>query len=173
VHNTKIPFTYKLPDQMNPRYSLPEIERRWLAIPHLLPDVSGLQTQHIQDRYLDQTRMRLRKMTGQGEPVYKLCKKYGKVSAISEPITNIYLSASEYQVFAALPGKELIRERFTFSFDGVNYSINRLVAQTGPIIVEAEFASEAAAWACLPPPCCGQDISHDPQHEAIHWAQQV
>ena len=100
---------------LNPKYSLLEIERRWLLHQSASPDLNTLPSLLITDRYLKGTRMRLRQIEEEGHFRYKLVKKYGPISDLSEPITNIYLSQSEYELLATLPALVLTRQRFADS----------------------------------------------------------
>lgn len=54
---------------MTPRYSLPEIERRWRVNPDLLPDLSQLPRRVLTDKYLTHTRLRLRKVESEDKVV--------------------------------------------------------------------------------------------------------
>ena len=82
-----------------------EQERRFLVDPAALPPLAPDGGYLIEDLYVQQTRLRLRKMTSleSGEPVYKFCKKYPRQDPLSGPIVNIYLSAAEYELLAGLP----------------------------------------------------------------------
>lgn len=155
---------------MKPKYSELEIERRWLVDETLLPELDSFPMRLITDKYLDNSRLRLRKVEYRGELLYKLCKKYGKTSEISEPITNLYLSREEYHALAHIPGQELIRERYSYSCQGVDFSINVIVGKKAPVVVEAEFESEADAYECEPPPFCTQEVSSDSSYEAVRFA---
>ena len=155
---------------MIPKYAILEIERRWLARSELLPELGSLDHMLVEDVYFPGTRMRLRKMTGAGSIVYKLAKKYGKISSIEEPIVNIYLDENEYSFFAALPGRRLVRRRFHFHAGGRTYSINMILEGEGPIIVEAEYESREIALRDVPPPFCGDEISNDVFYEAVKFA---
>ena len=155
---------------MIPKYAILEIERRWLARPELLPELSSLEHLLIEDVYFPDTRLRLRKMTGAGGVGYKLGKKYGKISGIEEPIVNIYLDEAEYALFAALPGRRLVRHRYHYLTGGRTYNINVALGNTTPIIVEAEYDSRESALLTVPPPFCGPEISDDPAFEAVIFA---
>lgn len=155
---------------MIPKYAILEIERRWLARPELLPELSSLDHMLIEDVYFPDTRMRLRKMTIAGGMVCKLGKKYGKISDIEEPIVNIYLDEAEYTFFAALPGRRLARRRYHYLAGGRTYNINVAPDSTTPIIVEAEYDSRESALLDAPPPFCGLEISDDPAFEAAMFA---
>ncbi|QDV18216.1 hypothetical protein Pan153_28730 [Gimesia panareensis] len=154
-----------------PKYSQLEIERRWLVDKRLLPDLALLPVRMITDKYLDSGRLRLRKIAGGDEVQYKLCKKYGKCSEISEPITNLYLSAEEYELLSVLPGKTLVRQRFTYLFQDVPFSINVVVGKSAFVIVEREFASEAEADVCEPPPFCTEEVSGRVEYEAVRLVE--
>ncbi|MEZ5162295.1 MAG: hypothetical protein R2688_00810 [Fimbriimonadaceae bacterium] len=122
----------------SPKYSLPEIERRWLVDESQLPDLNVLPVTHILDLYIDNTRMRLRKMTAQdGTTTYKLCKKYGPSGPYSEPITNIYLTKEEYETFQHLSGRWVEKNRYKLPEGG---SLDIPVGEC-QIIFEIEFAS--------------------------------
>ncbi|PSW19867.1 hypothetical protein C9I98_10410 [Photobacterium sanctipauli] len=155
---------------MIPKYSELEIERRWLAKVNELPDLAKLEKKQITDSYVDGTRLRLRKVESPKGMSYKLCKKYGKISGISEPITNIYIDENEYAVFSRLEASILVRERYTYEFREVKFSINRIVDGTGPVIIEAEFRNEEEAIACTPPAFCGEEVSDKKGFEAINFA---
>jgi len=156
-----------------PKYSQQEIERRWLAEERLLPDLTSLPVRIITDKYLDSGRLRLRKIEGADAVQFKLCKKYGKCSEFSEPITNLYLTAEEYELLSVLPGRTLVRQRFTYLFQNVPFSINVIVGKAAPVIVEAEFVSEAEAEDCEPPPFCTEDVSSRIEYEAVMLAESV
>lgn len=146
------------------KYSLPEIERRWLAITDKLPDLSTLPRALIEDKYLPNSRIRLRKLAEGDTVTYKLGKKYGKTSTIEEPITNIYLSEPEYRLFNTLPGTTLKRMRFYYNHHGRIYSIN-VGEQQEPVIVEAEYQTKEEAWRAQPPVFCGQEVTGNTEFE--------
>src|SRR5689334_22378510 len=99
-----------------PKYSLPEIERRWLVDLQKAGPLDGLDYRDIEDHYITGSRLRLRKMmVREGEPVYKLCKKYGASSPGHQHITNIYLTADEYALLSRLPGSRLFKRRYAIA----------------------------------------------------------
>jgi CYTH domain-containing protein len=153
-----------------PKYAILEIERRWLAPPERLPDLSALEAVLIEDIYFPKTRLRLRKMNMAGGTVYKLAKKYGKISAIEEPIVNIYLDEVEYSLLATLPGLYLTRQRYHYPGGDQAYFINVIVNGEGPMIVETEYGSRAIALADTPPDFCGVEISANVEFEAAQLA---
>lgn len=126
---------------MPPKYSLPEIERRWLVDLSQIDLAALEEPEIIEDRYLMGTRLRLRRMSGPKGVVYKLVKKYGR-SGWVEPITNLYLDEVEYANLATLPARSLVKKRFRLK-DGALDLIN-------DAIFEVEFASLEAAQAFQP-----------------------
>ncbi|MFC5498583.1 hypothetical protein ACFPOE_13635 [Caenimonas terrae] len=98
-----------------PKYSLVEIERRWIADLSSVGSLEGLAYRDIEDLYVRGTRLRLRKVTAQsGEVELKFCKKYGRGEGLAEAITNLYLSPREYESLAALPGRVLRKRRYSY-----------------------------------------------------------
>ena len=122
------------------KYSRLELERRFLigtapAGIELGPGFS------IEDRYIQDTRLRLRKIDGPEGSAYKLTQKY---ASHGDPavcvITNIYLDRSEYLALKALPGKVLRKSRRRFTFEGRNFALD---VYEGPLaglrLAETEF----------------------------------
>lgn len=155
---------------MLPKYAILEIERRWLARLDRLPTLAELEFVLIEDIYFAGTRMRLRKMTLAGGLVYKLGKKYGKISDIEEPIANIYLDEAEYAFFATLPGRRLARRRYPYAVGRRTYFISVILNGEGPILIEAEYPSRESALADTPPDFCGLEVSADADFEAVRFA---
>lgn len=135
-----------------PKYSIPEVERRWNVDLANLPDLADLPYREIEDRYFSGTRLRLRMVATSGEaPTYKLCKKCGPLTRLTEPITNIYLTEAEFRCFQVLEA-EVIRKR-RYSYSGGSLDISE---RYGPMF-EVEFASEADALAYIPPEFVGEE----------------
>lgn len=142
----------------HPKYSLPEIERRWLVAPNELSMLEGQPYREIEDLYVDGTRLRLRKISStNGEVVFKFCKKYGQRSPLSQPITNLYLSKEEYQALAQLSGKVTRKRRYAVAGGSVD------VYEGTPVIAvfEIEFASEQEAACYQPPSFVSEEVTHD------------
>jgi CYTH domain-containing protein len=160
---------------ISPKYTRLEIERRWLVAKKDLPNLSELEQWEVIDHYLIGTRMRLRKMVdpkNNNETQYKLCKKYGKTSSISEPVVNIYLNKNEYDQFSEISANVLVKTKYTFEFQGTQFSINTF-SNSGIITIEAEFESEKQANECLLPSFAGEDISSSPEHESASIARSL
>jgi CYTH domain-containing protein len=143
------------------KYALVERERRFLmAGPP--PGNSGARRAHIVDRYLTGTRLRLRRVSsaGSAQPELKLTQKVpapqqGQVRGL---ITNLYLSAAEYDVLAALPGAEIVKTRLFFP----PYAVDVFgPPRDGLVLAEAELASDAELAACPPPPGSLAEVTCD------------
>lgn len=129
------------------KYARFELERRFLAA--ALPD--GLDRDRgwrITDRYIEGTSTRLRRLEplAGGETLFKLGRKevplppdYSRMT-----ITNIYLPAGEYGVFAALPARELRKTRHPLTEGGHTYGVDVFDgALAGLVLAEVEFATSA------------------------------
>jgi CYTH domain-containing protein len=96
--------------EMEPsRYALVEDEQRFVVAS--APTVRG-HTTLIDDRYVRDSRLRLRAVTSDDEVVYKLGQKVpiaGRPSAVWH--TTIYLTSQEYELFADLPAHQLSKRR--------------------------------------------------------------
>ncbi len=98
------------------KYARVERERRFLlAGPP--PPAAVTATRRITDRYLPGTRLRLRRVdyldTGTCE--FKFTQKVpaGRPGSVQGLITNIYLSAAEYDLLASLPAEVLCKCRLS------------------------------------------------------------
>lgn len=124
------------------KYARIESERRFL-LRGLPSDLDTAAANRIRDRYWPGTRMRLRLIETQaGVPVQrKLTQKYVEPGRQLEEtiITNLYLTEAEYDLFAQLPGLELVKLRYTYLHDGSGYSIDQFEgALAGLVLAEIE-----------------------------------
>jgi CYTH domain-containing protein len=147
-----------------PKYALLENERRFLV--RTLPDLAGAPARLIEDIYLDAGRLRLRRISHfDGKPAeHKLCKKYGALDAVSEPITNLYLTDDEHAALvAALPGRALRKRRHTVTHDGKAFSVDVFEgALSGLVTCETEASSAEAIRALAFPPWVAREVTDDP-----------
>lgn len=145
-----------MPDMQPPRYSLMEIERRWLVPAPCPVELASRPYRIIEDTYLDGTLLRLRCVREPGgAAIYKLGKKYGPHGASSQPITNIYLSPEEYRVFSALPGARVEKRRYAVE----NGAIDIYPAPLSLSVFEIEFPSGQAAADYVPPAFVAEEIT--------------
>jgi CYTH domain-containing protein len=109
------------------KYARIERERRWL-LDGMPSAATGLTPTRIVDRYLDGLRMRLREMTRpDGTVVRKLGQKVRLDSGPREvACTNFYLSDEEWVRLSALPGRELVKDRYAVSVEGLVFAVDVL-----------------------------------------------
>lgn len=109
-----------------PKYSKFEVERRWLVPPAYVELLKNKTFVTIEDRYFKCGRLRLRTMvnTLTGEKIFKLCKKYGSITSLSEPITNIYLDENEFNALCTLPAFHVRKKRYKEILGGIHYNID-------------------------------------------------
>jgi hypothetical protein len=138
------------------KYARFELERRWL-LAALPPEADA--GSFIVDRYIEGTRLRLRHAEPPREQ-FKLSQK----EAPSPPdfartvITTIYLTPREYDVFAALPARELRKRRHHLG----RYSIDVFEgALAGLVLAETEFSSDREMRAHPDPEFAVRDVSDD------------
>jgi len=143
------------------KYARVELERRFLLAGVPAGDV--LRVVDIDDRYLDGTRVRLRRQAERGgETIYKLTQKVPARGPHGEQgtLTTFYLSPEEHDVFAALPGARLRKTRMSIAPYGVDVFAGPL---EGLVLAEAEFASAKEAAAFVPAAFCVVEVSDDPR----------
>jgi CYTH domain-containing protein len=142
------------------KYAQVERERRFLLAS--APAGEPMWTRTIADRYLDGTRLRLRRMTepATGRTEYKLTQKipFGKAGPACGLITNIYLSRAEYDRLATLPAAVLTKTRHSLPPLGVDVFDP---PRRGLIIGEAEFTTDADAEAFVPPGSVVAEVTDD------------
>ena len=157
----------KIQVMSQPKYALLEIERRWLVREPVHDLVDGVLGRDIEDRYLPGTRLRLRKVTSHdGTVEWKFCKKYGTDGQFAEPITNIYLSESEYATLAQLPARVVLKKRYVVAHGAIDvYS-----QPAGVIIFEAEFQSSAEASSFEPPSFVAKEVTGERQYSGAALA---
>jgi CYTH domain-containing protein len=150
-----------------PKYSHLEIERRWLVDLSVV-DLVGAPFREIDDLYIADSRLRLRRVSGPNGVVFKLGKKYGKRTALAEPITNLYLTESEYRRFAALPGHHTRKRRYSLPHGSLDVYLepNKDLA-----VFEVEFDDEQAAREFEPPPFVTSEITSESAFSGVSLAE--
>lgn len=154
---------------MPPKYTLPEIERRWLVQPGDMPVLVGLARREIEDLYLSGGRLRLRAVHAAGtDTVFKLGKKYGRVGAAAEAVANLYLTEPEYRALQALAGAVVRKTRYGIAGGALDvYQQTRFPLA----IFEVEFTSPQAAAAFTPPGFAGTEVTLDARYSGHAIAQ--
>lgn len=155
-----------------PKYARFELERRWLVDKTARPALEGMDFTLIEDRYLVDTRLRLRRMIGGARTVVKLTKKYETERPEARPVVTAYLTEAEHAVLAALPARTMRKRRYHLPIDGRWWSLDLFEgALAGLELVEAEAADEAALAALVPPSWATKEVTHDPRHQCGSLAQ--
>jgi len=123
-----------MPHPRNGKYSCIELERRFLvrALPPNI--VAGSYRWRIVDRYIEGTRLRLRRMeSAAGDRIQrKLTQKFSESAepTVQTIITNIYLNEAEYRVLEALGGSEILKFVTWSTFKIINLVLMYLVGDT-------------------------------------------
>jgi CYTH domain-containing protein len=141
------------------RYARPEVEQRFLAT-EPLPDLNAAWP--IEDRYVDGTSLRLRRLEADGEIVWKLTQKVrpDPEDPSTASITNIYLRRDEYELLTSLPAAIVRKSRSVCLVDGVRFVIDVFDgALEGLRLAEVEVDDRAAPLAL--PAWLGREVTHD------------
>jgi CYTH domain-containing protein len=151
-----------IPSWQKGKYNLTEREKRFLLV--TLPDGLDTTYRHIEDLYFQDTRLRLRKITDAVGQLLelKLTQKFlNRDQAASErKITNLYLSQTEYELFAKLPGRTLHKRRYSYEAWGRLYSIDVFERHlAGLMLAEVEYAQHDPIPAI--PPFALKEVTDD------------
>jgi hypothetical protein len=142
-----------------PKYSRLEIERRWVVDDISCPQLDSVERRLIIDLYIENTDLRLRKVAdADGSAIFKLGKKYPRLTAIEQPVTALYLSESEYLTLSRLPGRWIEKHRYVY----LSGAIDRYTSAQSPTIFEVEFSSTIAATSYMAPPFAVREVTNDP-----------
>jgi CYTH domain-containing protein len=151
-----------------PKYSLPEIERRWLVDRTLVPALDELPWRQIDDKYIERGRLRLRTMrSSDGDVIYKFGKKYPSPAGKFEQIVNIYLTPAEFDVLSNLPGVSVTKRRYLIQGGALDVYAD---SPQSPLIFEREFASAAEAAAFTPPNFVTLEVTGNSQYSGFALA---
>jgi CYTH domain-containing protein len=149
-----------------PKYARIEWERRWLVDKARRPSLDGAWMTIIEDRYIEGTRMRLRRMTRPdlNEVKWKLTKKYECRDPSARPIVSSYLTQAEHEVLRALPARALAKRRYHIPFGERYWSVDLFEGSLqGLETVECEAEDEASLAALVPPDWALREVTHLPQ----------
>jgi CYTH domain-containing protein len=148
------------------KYARTERERKFLL--KELPEPLTRASEHVQiwDNYITNTRLRLRRIRvpKTKEYVLKLTQKFaprpGDFSRTA--VTNIYLSAAEYEVLSVFEGNEIRKNRYPFEHEGRRYSIDVFLGGLwGLILAETDFETDEEMDAFPLPPFAFMDVTDD------------
>lgn len=149
------------PSRLDPgKYARVERERRFL-LAGVPSDAPATVIRRITDRYLIGTTLRLRHMADQqGGHQYKFTQKIpaARRGPTQGLITNTYLSKAEYELLAELPGRMLIKTRYSIPPFGIDVFAPPL---HGLVLAEAEFDSDHDMFAFRPPSWVIAEVTED------------
>lgn len=155
------------------KYARIERERRYQLwqLPAELP--AGAPYHLISDRYLTDTRLRLRQIADvQGNIVArKLTQKelVANLATDETVITNIYLNEAEFRQLAPLPGVLLEKRRYPFVWEGRQYAIDQFLGPlTGLLLAEIEDQFDGQSWPPPQPAFAAWDVTGDPLYRGGH-----
>ena len=161
-----------------PKYAHLELERRWLVDSAKRPLLDSHPATLIEDRYIDGTRLRLRRMTrlDLGEVICKLTKKYDCRDPSARPIVTSYLTESEHHVMRVLPARELVKHRYRLAVGGRVWSLDVFQGRlAGLEVIECETEDPASLAALTRPDWALREVTHLPQWQcgALAAAQEI
>lgn len=139
------------------KYARLERERRFLLARAPDSAAGSAHVLHIEDRYLEDTRLRLRLVRRDGQdPVYKLGQKIrvdpGQPSTVAH--TTLYLDRKEYESLRDLPGWTLTKTRTLSDWHGLTLAVDVFTGELeGLVLAEVDLgeAAELPASRCLSP----------------------
>lgn len=148
----------------NPKYAHVERERRWLVDRSRRPEIGDAPHALIEDRYINDSRLRLRRMTDSvsGAVTHKLTKKYDAADATARAIVTTDLTQGEYDLLAKLPALRIVKRRRPLDWDGNTFSLDVFEAALAPLeLLEIEWPDDAGLKAIASPPWTEREISHE------------
>ncbi len=129
-------------DSVETKYTRVEYERRFLVAP-----ISNWKsfiephTKRLQDKYLRNTKLRLRQVTDSrtGRTLIKLNKKFDSDSPYFQTISRILLSINEYNLLAKIDGDQLNKTRYYHNYLGQMFAIDVFEGELeGLVLCETE-----------------------------------
>lgn len=156
----------------HPKYAHLEIERRWLVDTEALAALELDDAVEISDRYILDTRLRLRRMQRAEDVVFKLTRKYECDNAIARPIVTAYIDPGEYDVLCALPALTLTKTRFKVRQGGHEFSLDRFDGSLqGLWLSEIELADVDILRSMADPPWAARDVTDEIQYQGATLAR--
>jgi CYTH domain-containing protein len=156
-----------------PKYAHVERERRWLVNSASAALLNMHDPIEIYDRYIVDTRLRLREMRMEtGDPVWKLTKKYECADPRARPIVTAYLDAAESRILAILTARTITKTRYRLVCGDHEFSIDRFEgALAGLLLAEIEMDDSAALHILPNPDWAMRDVSDDPRYQGGQLAE--
>jgi len=154
------------------KYAQIEYERRFLLAENLI-HLPLLGQKSIEDHYILQSELRLRKMSNAQSCTFKLTQKkpLTKGDLALHEITTIYLTAGTYQQFLkSLPSIPLRKTRRYYQVGQHRVGVDEILIGTQAyFIMEVEFESAASMQDF---PVYGTEVTQTPAYSGFSLAQQ-
>lgn len=135
------------------KYAQVERERRYLLLGRVA-GISPIRNLLIQDRYFDESTLRLRRIEEEGKStVFKLGQKIrvGEDRPLKIAHTTMYLSENEFDLLAALPAKVLEKQRSIFPLGELHFAIDEFRGElAGLLMLEVDLGAEGSTHPVLP-----------------------
>lgn len=148
---------------MIPKYAKLENERRFLVRPEALARLRLEDERLIEDLYVADSRLRLRRITRPDRVEHKLCKKYESADPASGPIVNVYLSAAEHRALSQLPGRRIAKRRYDAREGGLVFGVNLFLGELeGLVLAEIEVEALAELGRIPIPPWVEREVTAEP-----------
>jgi CYTH domain-containing protein len=144
------------------RYAHIEREQRWLLV-QVPEGVEPLA--EIFDRYILGTRMRLRRVISPEGETLKFAQKVRSVADDPESVrlTNMYLSAAEYETLSLLPFAELHKTRRTITVGTRSFAVDEFHDRhRGLVLAETELDEQTPLLES--PSFAERDVTHDDRY---------
>ena len=152
-------------DAEETKYSRVEYERRFLVSPHTRwRSVVEPYSKRFEDKYLRDTRLRLRLLTDSdtGRQLIKLNKKFDSASAYFQTVGRILLSPDEYRLFYGMEGDRISKIRYYHNYLGRVFSIDVFEGELeGLVLCETEADSLEELMKAEPPEYAGKEVTED------------
>ncbi len=152
-------------DAEEAKYTRVEYERRFLVAPQAnWQSAVESYSKTFEDKYLRQTRLRLRVLTDSDSDrrVIKLTKKAESPSPYFQTISRILLSPGEYDLFEGLAGDRLTKTRYYHNAGGRVFSIDVFAGElAGLVLCEVEADTLDELLAVEPPAYAPVEVTED------------
>ncbi|CAN5231265.1 hypothetical protein BH09BAC6_BH09BAC6_22870 [soil metagenome] len=156
---------------MPSKYALIERERRFL----LRVDVElikELPFKTIADHYLQNSSLRLRRVTGQSGSIYKLTQKGPANTLGKSEITTIYLNETEYEVFNKHESVWVEKTRYIKEFNDLIIGIDRYLNNADELwVAEVEFDNDGQMQQFEMPLHYIREVTADPDFNGFQLAK--
>lgn len=139
-------------EAVSPKYARRQRERRWLVDAERLQGLALTGPVAVSDRYIADTRLRLREMRDGDRVVRKLTKKYDAPDPCDRPIVTVYLGDREFELLAALPATTIQKTRYRLGDGRHMFSVDWFEGALAGLLLAGIELEDLAALRALPDP---------------------